>query len=54
MKLEIDALQILIENACDGCGYSYMAGDCIIDGCAINEAYNALKEFIEERIYDQD
>ena len=54
MKEKIDALYILVENACSGCGYEYMCGDCIIEGCSNNEAYWTIKDFIEEMSYAKD
>lgn len=54
MITEFNALYTLLESACDGCEYSYMSGDCIVDGCPINVAFCTIKEFIEEISYDKD
>lgn len=54
MREKLDALYILVQNACNGCEYSYMSGDCIVDGCPTNMAFCMIKEFIEEMSYDKD
>lgn len=54
MRLELDALQTLIENACAGCKYEYMAGDCIMTNCEINVAHWIVKDFLEENDHAKD
>ena len=54
MRERLDALYILVQNACYGCEYRYMSGDCIVDSCAVNQAFWTIKDFIEEMSYDKD
>lgn len=54
MREKLNSLYTLVESACDGCPYSYMSGDCTVDGCSINEAFWMIKDFLEENMYDKD
>lgn len=54
MKIELDALQTLIESACLGCDYEHMAGDCIMTNCEINVAHWIIKDFLEKSEHVKD